>query len=389
MITFTLVARIVDGLPLAASVDDNSQTGTGDGTDSGGSDNVKVSRYLSRKFTPLTSPTLPTAASFSYMTSAAIHYIIENGVVFITISDRSFARLLAFAYLTELKTQFMKSYSQEDIQTQKRPYSFIRFESEINKIMKRYMNTRSLRTQNIDLGSLAALIQNYPTFSFQELFPDYVPELASAANGRRKSQNRSIANVSSSESLWLYLKMIWHHHKLFLVYMLSLLYIAYWSITFDLWFGLGYHPAVSRDDGYDAGGVDADQEHLIETEHVPYYFYYSILATSLCSIVICSLLLRQILRKLDYDSLLLPFYIQTISNILFLSQCLSVEAGYGFSYSKFRNNDYFLVDRKEVTILGGLFRFGMMFYTINVISLFAWAYFKAKGEQAKLAKYED
>jgi vesicle transport protein SEC22 len=40
-----------------------------------------------------------------------LHYIINNGIVYLTIADKSYPRKLAFSYLDEVSKEFERSYS--------------------------------------------------------------------------------------------------------------------------------------------------------------------------------------------------------------------------------------------------------------------------------------
>lgn len=54
------------------------------------------------------------------------HYIIEGGVCYLTLTDKSYPKKLAYQYLEELHAEFSKLYGQE-IDKVARPYAFIKF----------------------------------------------------------------------------------------------------------------------------------------------------------------------------------------------------------------------------------------------------------------------
>eukprot|EP00955_Chlamydomonas_euryale_P069519 360479-Chlamydomonas_euryale.AAC.5 len=54
------------------------------------------------------------------------HYLIERGIVFLTLTDRSYPKKLAFQYLEELCTEFCNLYGTQ-VDTVSRPYAFIKF----------------------------------------------------------------------------------------------------------------------------------------------------------------------------------------------------------------------------------------------------------------------
>ena len=54
------------------------------------------------------------------------HYIIENGVCYLTLSDKSFSKRAAFSYLEDLAAEFWREYG-DRVATAQRPYLFIEF----------------------------------------------------------------------------------------------------------------------------------------------------------------------------------------------------------------------------------------------------------------------
>jgi vesicle transport protein SEC22 len=59
--------------------------------------------------------------------SNTLSYLIENGVCYLCVCDRSYPRKLAFSYLEELAKEFDVSYGQEVMKPGLRPYAFIKF----------------------------------------------------------------------------------------------------------------------------------------------------------------------------------------------------------------------------------------------------------------------
>ena len=53
-------------------------------------------------------------------------YIIEGGVCYLTMCDRSYPKKLAFQYLEDLQREFEK-VNRSQIETVARPYAFIKF----------------------------------------------------------------------------------------------------------------------------------------------------------------------------------------------------------------------------------------------------------------------
>lgn len=60
--------------------------------------------------------------SFPFVNS----YIIENGVCFLTLTDKTFSKRAAFSFLEELSSEFHREFGHK-IATATRPYPFIEF----------------------------------------------------------------------------------------------------------------------------------------------------------------------------------------------------------------------------------------------------------------------
>ena len=53
-------------------------------------------------------------------------YIIDNGVCFLTLTEKTFSKRAAFSFLEELSSEFHREFGHK-IATATRPYSFIEF----------------------------------------------------------------------------------------------------------------------------------------------------------------------------------------------------------------------------------------------------------------------
>ncbi|KAI3908635.1 hypothetical protein MKW92_025418 [Papaver armeniacum] len=71
-----------------------------------------------------------------------IFYLIEKGICFITLSESSYPRNLAFHYLQDLHKEIEK-LDTNFLHTLSKPYSFIKFDNVIANIRRRYLDTRT------------------------------------------------------------------------------------------------------------------------------------------------------------------------------------------------------------------------------------------------------
>ncbi|KAG7118869.1 Protein transport protein sec22 like [Verticillium longisporum] len=110
----TQIARL-DGLMLCASVDDEHQEG----------DVVEIKNQIRRS------------------------YLIENDIIFLTITDRQYPRNLTFTYLSDLATEFQKTYPPAQLQSPTlRPYAFMEFDTFITRTKATYSDARA--ANNLD-----------------------------------------------------------------------------------------------------------------------------------------------------------------------------------------------------------------------------------------------
>uniref|UniRef100_A0A8D2LHZ2 SEC22 homolog B, vesicle trafficking protein (gene/pseudogene) n=1 Tax=Varanus komodoensis TaxID=61221 RepID=A0A8D2LHZ2_VARKO len=83
------------------------------------------------------------------------HYIIERGVCYLVLCEASFPKKLAFAYLEDLYAEFDEQHGKK-VSTVSRPYSFIEFDTYIQKTKKLYIDSRARR----NLGSINTELQD-------------------------------------------------------------------------------------------------------------------------------------------------------------------------------------------------------------------------------------
>ncbi|KAG8466255.1 hypothetical protein KFE25_002011 [Diacronema lutheri] len=131
----TIIARVVDGLPLAASMEDDKYHR-----------DLDVYKNQAKKIFKQLSSSSPGRLSIE-SGSEVFHYIIEGGVCYLVLTERAYPKRLAFNYLEELQKEFNLLYATE-VDTATRPYAFIKFDSFIQKTKKLYMDTRAQRNVN-------------------------------------------------------------------------------------------------------------------------------------------------------------------------------------------------------------------------------------------------
>uniref|UniRef100_A0A2P2HXY7 Vesicle-trafficking protein SEC22b-like n=1 Tax=Hirondellea gigas TaxID=1518452 RepID=A0A2P2HXY7_9CRUS len=125
MVLMTILARTSDGLPLAASVQDE-QSGRGL------LDYQNQAKMLFKKLTP-NSPLKCSISTGSYI----YHYLIDGEVCYLCLCDQGYSKKTAFTYLEDLAREFNVQYSRQ-VAAARRPYSFIEFDLYMSKARRQF-----------------------------------------------------------------------------------------------------------------------------------------------------------------------------------------------------------------------------------------------------------
>ncbi|KAM9845076.1 vesicle-trafficking protein SEC22b-A [Aulostomus maculatus] len=144
MILLTMIARVADGLPLAASIQDYDQSGRDL------QQYQNQAKQLCRKLNAQSPDRCTLEAG-----DMNFHYLIAHGVCYLSLCEASFPKKMVFAYLEDLHSEFSEQYRRR-IPTVTRPYSFIEFDTYIQKTKKSYVDSRARR----NLGSINTELQD-------------------------------------------------------------------------------------------------------------------------------------------------------------------------------------------------------------------------------------
>ncbi|GAA6025014.1 hypothetical protein JCM10207_004765 [Rhodosporidiobolus poonsookiae] len=148
MVRSTIIARATDGLPLAASNDD-------DENDPKLAEYKQQAKLIFRRLTPQSEPRCSIESG-----ACTLHYLIADSIVYLTIADRSYPRKLAFSYLAELSTEFTRSYPPEmSLKPGLRPYAFVKFDTFIQRTKRLYLDPRGAEASGKGTAASAGLDQ--------------------------------------------------------------------------------------------------------------------------------------------------------------------------------------------------------------------------------------
>jgi len=133
MLFMTWIARVGDGLPLAASIPEDEESGKSV------LEYQNQAKMLFRKLNHQ-SPPKCTIETAPYL----FHYIIENDVCYLVLCERTYSKKLAFSYLEDLAQEFHSQFGKRVLNVS-RPYSFIEFDTYIQKARRSFMDSRTRR----------------------------------------------------------------------------------------------------------------------------------------------------------------------------------------------------------------------------------------------------
>lgn len=148
------IARVTDGLILVASMEHSS---------SAGNDRMEMYKNQAKQLLKKLNPR--STAKMSIESSPYLfHYMIEHGICYLTLTDKSYPKRLAFLFLEEISREFeaeLKAEHGEEwlrtVETVGRQYAFIKFDRVIQKKRRDYSDPNSqnnMRKLNDDLQSI-------------------------------------------------------------------------------------------------------------------------------------------------------------------------------------------------------------------------------------------
>eukprot|EP00730_Choanoeca_flexa_P018327 TRINITY_DN8903_c0_g1_i2.p2 TRINITY_DN8903_c0_g1~~TRINITY_DN8903_c0_g1_i2.p2 ORF type:complete len:215 (+),score=42.45 TRINITY_DN8903_c0_g1_i2:1754-2398(+) len=129
MIHQVTIARVIDALPLVASMDDNDEYFV---------EYKQQSKMLLKKL----NHSSPARCSIATSNNYVFHYIIEAGVCYLVLCDAKFSKKLAYGYLEEIQREFHELYGSR-VDTAARPYAFIEFDGRMKKLKRSYEDSRA------------------------------------------------------------------------------------------------------------------------------------------------------------------------------------------------------------------------------------------------------
>eukprot|EP00924_Labyrinthula_sp_SR-Ha-C_P009265 snap_masked-scaffold_2-processed-gene-18.22-mRNA-1 protein AED:0.13 eAED:0.15 QI:0/0/0/1/1/1/2/0/224 len=163
-ILFTFIARITDGVMLVASLDSSQSSSSFEAQKSTGRAVIRELSSQSPRQCSLE------AGGFTF------HYLIEDLVVYLTLTSKAFPKQNVFSYLQTLNETFQRFVAFQSggkqwdsvVSTVDRPYAFIKFDKEIQKLSKDFSDPNSKKNMS-KLSSEILEVQNIMKKNIQDV----------------------------------------------------------------------------------------------------------------------------------------------------------------------------------------------------------------------------
>ncbi|KAK2155190.1 hypothetical protein LSH36_246g01041 [Paralvinella palmiformis] len=215
MVLMTMVARIADGLPLTASMQEDEQSGRSL------LEYQNQAKQLFRRMNA-SSPTKGTLETGPFL----FHYLIERGVCYLILVEKTFSKRLAFNYLEDVQAEFHAQYGSR-VDTVSRPYSFIEFDTYIQKAKKNYMDSRARR----NLTNINSELQDVHKIMIQNVEDVLQRGEALSALDDKASHLASMSQKYKKDAHYLNVKSTYVKiAAIIVIIVLILLFVRYWIL---------------------------------------------------------------------------------------------------------------------------------------------------------------
>ncbi|XP_076065880.1 vesicle-trafficking protein SEC22a-like [Oratosquilla oratoria] len=111
----------------------------------------------------------------------SIHCVNDGSTSYIVICDASYPHILAYSFLDELLKEFSILYTPSVVNSVRRPYAFIEFDSFLNKTRQKYNSPKTLASR-VNIADMTADMNLHPPYYIKltDLEPKLPPPLPSS-----------------------------------------------------------------------------------------------------------------------------------------------------------------------------------------------------------------
>ncbi|KAJ8011265.1 hypothetical protein DPEC_G00056360 [Dallia pectoralis] len=215
MVLLTMIARVADGLPLAASMQEDEQSGR----------DLQHYQSQAKQLCKKLNDQSPDRCTLEAGVMS-FHYIIEHGVCYLALCEAVFPKKLVFGYLEELQNEFNELHGKK-VSTVSRPYSFIEFDMYIQKTKKNYVDSRTRR----NLGSINTELQGVQRIMVANIEEVLQRGEALSALDTKASDLSSLSKKYRSDAKYLNIRSTYAKIAAGAVFVITLIvYVRFWWI---------------------------------------------------------------------------------------------------------------------------------------------------------------
>lgn len=221
MALYTFICRVSDGLPLVASTPDAS------GRES--FDYRKMAADITKRINSRSPSRMSIDAG-----SGIFNYVIEDGICFLAMCDKSYPRKLVFAYLTDVHREFVAELRASlgdtwaaAVATEDKAYAFLRFDRVLLRLKREYSDPTT-KSNTARLAEELTDIHHIMKKNIQEVID----------RGEKLENVSKISSRLSSESKKfklnaqrLNLLSLWRTYAPYLVVVLIVAAVLYWRFA--------------------------------------------------------------------------------------------------------------------------------------------------------------
>ncbi|PAA76720.1 hypothetical protein BOX15_Mlig004877g1 [Macrostomum lignano] len=212
MILLTMIARITDGLPLAASLQEEDRAPNLQEYQS-------KAKQLFRRLN-VSSPSRCSLESGPYI----FHYLMDRGICYLILVEKNFSKRLAFAFLDDIQAEFVNQYGAK-VESVTRPYHFIEFEQYIKKARKNYTDSRASR----NLSQIGVELQDVQRIMVENMDEVLARGESLTALDDKASHLSSLSKKYRDDAAYLNLRSVYAKYAVFCIVLLLLFAYVYFK----------------------------------------------------------------------------------------------------------------------------------------------------------------
>lgn len=125
---FTMIARVADSMFLVETMDNF--------------ESLEEMRYHGKEIIRSLTLSSTSVCTIDVTSSLSFHYVIEDGIVYLCLTEKGYPKKLAFQYLETLSRAFHQEHGHE-VHAFSRPYAAVDFEPQMSRVRKEFIDPQA------------------------------------------------------------------------------------------------------------------------------------------------------------------------------------------------------------------------------------------------------